>query len=186
MNNVTNLMVLFVALTASLFVSGASLAQDTSREQELLAFLADPNHEDWKQSEDEIIKIWSQSGSIALDLLLDRGRDALDAEDYQVAIEHFTAAIDHAPEFAEAWNMRATAFFLIEEYGLSIEDIGQTLALNPNQFGAMNGLGVILEELGDRKNALKAYEAAFEINPHRENVKEAIDRLDVEVNGRAI
>jgi len=77
-----------------------------------------------------------------MDLLLQRGQDALEEENYQAAIEHFTALTDHAPQFAEAWNMRATAFFLIDEYGLSIEDISRTLALNPKHFGALSGCGI--------------------------------------------
>lgn len=82
--------------------------------------------------------------------------------------------------------MRATAFFLIDEYGLSIEDIGRALALNPKHFGALSGLGVMLEEIGDTKNALLAYREAYEINPHRENLTEAISRLEKEVDGTPI
>jgi len=128
----------------------------------------------------------SRSGSVAMDLLLQRGQDALEEENYQAAIEHFTALTDHAPQFAEAWNMRATAFFLIDEYGLSIEDISRTLALNPKHFGALSGLGVILEQIGDNENALLAYRAAYEINPHRENLTEAISRLENDVDGTPI
>ena len=54
---------------------------------------------------------WSKSGSAAMDLLLHRGRTAMSAGDNEAAIDHFSALIDHAPEFAEACNARATAFF---------------------------------------------------------------------------
>jgi len=82
--------------------------------------------------------------------------------------------------------MRATAFFLIDELGLAVEDISRTLALNPNHFGALNGLGVVLEQMGDDKNALLAYRAAYEINPHRENLIEAIERLEDRVDGSPV
>ena len=66
----------------------------------------------------------------------------------KLAIEHFTALVDHAPEFAEGYNARATAYFQNGQYGPSLEDIRQTLMLNPRHFGAMSGLALILEELG--------------------------------------
>jgi len=161
-------------------------AQDTDDLDRLLSQLADPETEDWERVEERIIDTWSRSGSTAMDLLLIRGQDAMEEDDYQSAIEHFTALTDHAPDFAEGWNMRATAFFLIDEYGLSVEDIGRTLALNPKHFGALSGLGVILEELGDTKNALLAYRSAYEVNPHRENLIEAIARLENDVDGTPI
>lgn len=152
--------------------------------ENLLQELADPDNEQWEKSEDAIVSEWSKSGSIAMDLLLERGKDALNEENYRLALEHFTAATDHAPQFAEAWNMRATTFFLMDEYGLAIEDISRTLALNPRHFGALHGLGIILEQLGDLKNALVAYRAAFAINPHRENLGEAVQRLSEIVDGK--
>ncbi len=175
-----------LALLGVIFGGLQVSAQTLSAEEGWLGQLADPETADWERVEEQLLDAWSRSGSTAMDLLLERGRDALDAEDYTAAIEHFTALTDHAPQFAEAWNMRATAFFLIDEYGLSIEDIGRTLALNPNHFGALSGLGVILEELGEDEHALVAYRTAFEINPHRENLSEAIERLAARVDGRPI
>jgi len=186
MKQLTNAIAILCLLIGFSFPYFSANAQETDRIETLLKELADPNAEDFERLEDQIIDIWSRSGSISIDLLLQRGRDALDADDYKAAIEHFTALTDHAPDFAEGWNMRATAFYLIEEFGLAIEDIGRTLALNPKHFGALNGLGVLLEQIEDRTNALLAYRAAYEINPHRDNVIEAIERLEVEVDGRSI
>lgn len=186
MKKLTNVIAASVLLLDLTFSLRPAYAQDAGQVEDLLSELSNPDTENWERIEEQVIDIWSRSGSVGMDLLLQRGRDALDRDDYEAAIEHFTALTDHAPEFAEGWNMRATAFFLIEEFGLSIEDIGRTLALNPRHFGALNGLGVILEQLGDKKNALLAYRAAYEINPHRENLIEAIERLETEVDGRTI
>lgn len=186
MKQLTNAIAILCLLMGFSISKSAALAQETERVETLLKKLAEPDVEDYQRLENQIIDIWSRSGSISIDLLLQRGRDALDEDDYHAAIEHFTALTDHAPDFAEGWNMRATAFFLIEEFGLAIEDIGRTLALNPQHFGALNGLGVILEQIEDRDNALLAYRAAYEINPHRESVFEAIERLEVKVDGRSI
>lgn len=138
------------------------------------------------QIEQRIWEEWSQSGSEAMDFLLERGRSALEAGDTTLAIEHFTALIDHAPEFAEGYNARATAFFQAGKYGPSLADIRQVLRLNPRHFGALQGLALILEELGEEEGALMAYRAVEEIYPAREGVSEAIGRLERRVDGQDI
>jgi tetratricopeptide (TPR) repeat protein len=154
-----------------------------SRLDGLLAELASPETEDWRRVEAEILRVWSQSGSEAMDLLLRRGRDAIEAEDYVVAVEHLTALTDHAPDFAEGWNARATAFFMMGEYTLSMADIEQVLRLNPRHFGALAGLAVMFEELGDTRLALQAHQAAQVLNPHRPEVERAIERLERSLGG---
>ena len=138
------------------------------------------------QIENRIQEIWSQSGSPSMDLLLDRGREALTEGDTTLAIQHFTALIDHAPEFAEGYNGRATAYFQAGRYGLSLEDIRQTLTLNPRHFGAMSGLALILEELERPDEALSAWREVQKINPSREGIKEAITRLERRVEGEKL
>jgi tetratricopeptide (TPR) repeat protein len=120
---------------------------------------------------------WAKSGSPAMDLLLQRGQEAMAMGDFATAIGHFTAIIDHAPDFAEAWNARATAYFNIGDLGPSIADIQHVLALNPRHFGALAGLGMIFEDLGEPEKALEVYQAALAINPHMATVKDAIKRL---------
>ncbi len=134
--------------------------------------------------EREIWNEWSKSGSPAMDLLLQRGRDALGAGDVQAAIGHLTALTDHAPDFAEGWNARATAYYQAGEYGPSIADIGKTLTLNPRHFGALSGLGMIFEEIGEPEKALEVYRAALAIHPHMEGVLASVDRLEKDVSGQ--
>ena len=97
-----------------------------------------------------------------------------------------TALTDHAPEFAEGWNARATAFYLMNQYGLSVADIQRTPVLNPRHFGAMSGLGAILEQTGRLKDALTVYTRALEIHPHQPGVIEAVERLNAEVGGTTL
>ncbi len=99
---------------------------------------------------------------------------------------HFSIVIDHAPDFAEAWNKRATVFYMMGEYGLSLSDIRQTLLLNPRHFGAMAGLAAILEEIDRPKDALEIYQRAFKVHPHQVGIKDAIERLKAKVKGTAI
>lgn len=170
------------AILISGWLAVPATAQDANLDA-LFEQLVDPSNPDWERVEDEIWAAWSRSGSDAMDLLLERGRDALAAGNVDAAIEHFTALIDHAPDFAEGWNARATAYFNAGLYGPSLADIERTLALNPRHFGALAGLGLILEELGLKKEALEAYQRTKAIHPHRPDVLEAIERLEKELQG---
>jgi len=133
--------------------------------------------------EKEIWSEWSKSGSAAMDLLLERGRKAMAAGDMAAAIEHLSALTDHAPEFAEGWNARATAYFAVGLLGPSIDDIQRTLALNPRHFGAISGLASIFERIGDPEQALKAYRQVQAIHPNQQQLKETIQRLQIQVGG---
>jgi tetratricopeptide (TPR) repeat protein len=160
-----------------------SAAAQAAQLDVLFAQLARPDITAWEPIEEEIWALWAQSGSAAMDLLLQRGHKAMEAGDVELAIAHFTALTDHAPDFAEGWNARATAFFGAGLYGPALADIRRTLALNPRHFAALSGLGLILEETGDEATALAAYRAALSIHPHRPNLIEAVRRLERKVSG---
>ncbi|MGO4907021.1 tetratricopeptide repeat protein [Pseudorhodobacter sp. W20_MBD10_FR17] len=134
--------------------------------------------------ERQIWREWSKSGSASMDLLLQRGREALDNGDSAAAIEHLTALVDHAPDFAEGWNTRATAYFQAGLYGPSVADIQHVLALNPRHFGAMTGFARMLEDTNQPDRALVLYRAAIAIHPNLDGVKEAIDRLEAKSAGQ--
>jgi tetratricopeptide (TPR) repeat protein len=170
-----------LALAASLLAPWAHAqpaADEAARLDRLFAQLAEPGRDDWKKIEAEIQRIWSHSGSPAMDLLLRRGNEAIEAGHHEVAIEHLTALTDHAPDFAEGWNARATAFYLEGEYTLSIADIERVLSLNPRHFGAMMGLATMLEAMGDDETALAALRTAHALNPNRDTLNRAIERLE--------
>lgn len=164
---------------------GAAQAQ-TEKLDGLFAELPTAAPAEVKRIEREIWAEWSKSGSAAMDLLLERGRAAMQAGDLDAAIEHLTALTDHAPDFAEGWNARATAYFQAGQYGPSIDDIGRTLTLNPRHFGALSGLGMIFEQLGEEENALEAYKAALAIHPQLEGVRESVERLESEAAGQQL
>jgi Tfp pilus assembly protein PilF len=167
---------------AATFPWGGAMAQDPALDP-LFEALRQADPAGAQQIEGRIWQEWSKSGSAAMDLLLERGREAIEAGEVEVAVEHFSALVDHAPDFAEAYNGRATAYFQEGEYGLALEDIRQALALNPRHFGAMSGLAMILEEIGEEKGALEAWRAVEALNPSRQGVREAIERLQRRVEG---
>ena len=121
-----------------------------------------------------------------MDLLLERGRKAMAAQDYDAAIGFFSALVDHAPDFAEGWNARATAYFDKGMYGPALNDISHALALNPRHFGAMSGLAMILEDTGHPADALRLWQKVAELTPHAKDVQDAIDRLEHELGGQAL
>ncbi len=173
-----------VAAFVLLFVLGLPAVAQTAKLDALFEQLLTATVEESQTIEQEIWIEWSKSGSPAMDLLLERGRNAMAQGATNVAIDHFTALIDHAPEFAEGWNARATAYYQAGDFGPSVADIGQVLTLNPRHFGALSGLGTIFEELERPTQALEVYRAALAIHPHQAGVLEAVERLQSETAGQ--
>lgn len=153
---------------------------------EQLASLAEDEADRRRRLSNEIGILWSQSGSDSMDLLLIRGRQAIEKGDLPKAVDHLTALTDHAPNFPEGWNARATAFFLLEEWGLALADIERALELEPRHFGALTGLAVILEKIDRPEDALQVWRRALAVHPHLERAVEAVERLAVSVEGREI
>jgi tetratricopeptide (TPR) repeat protein len=158
-------------------------AQDSADLDSLLLDLRNPEAENWQRIERQIFRAWSRSGSPSADLLLQRGRDAMARGDSKAAIEHFTAAIDHAPDFAEAWHARATAWFMTKQYGPALSDLAETVARNPDHFAALIGIARILEEMERYDDARRTLYAVQAIHPHRRDVSDALQRLDRRLNG---
>lgn len=163
-----------------------AVAQDRTRADALLDRLAEPDLRNWPVVEDEIYMLWSRSGSASADYLLSRGQAAMAAGDFDAAYDHLTALTDHAPDFAEGWNARATLFFQTNRYGPSIADIQRVLALEPRHFGALTGLGYMLEEMDRPQDALTAFKAARAIHPHREEINDAIERVERALGGQTL
>ncbi len=149
----------------------------------LFAELAQPEGEAWARAETDIMRIWSRSGSAAMDLLYKRGEAALDAGDSVTAIGHLTALTDHAPDFAAGWYLRAVAFYSDGDFGPALADLQRTLALEPRHFAALTQLGTMLEELGDRPRALEAFRLSLKIHPHQQDAADAVTRLEQETQG---
>lgn len=166
---------------------GLSAQESDSRDQAaLLAELADADADAAARIERQLQTLWDQSGSAAMDLLLKRGRDALETDDTATAIEHLTALTDHAPGFAEGWHTRASAYFEAGLIGPALADLERALALNPSNYNAIYGLGTVFEYLGDTDSAWEAYSRARAIHPHHEDVAEALERLRPQVKGKAL
>jgi len=127
---------------------------------------------------------WARSGSDTADLLMTRAQDALKARELPLAIELLDRVITLEPDWAEGWNQRANALFLAGDPIRSLLDIAETLKREPRHYGAMMGLGTILRQQGDDKRAMVAYRRALEVYPQLDAVKDAVESLKLEVDGR--
>jgi tetratricopeptide (TPR) repeat protein len=161
---------------------------DRTRNLEFLleALKVAPDETSAKAIEERVWALWQASGSDTVDLLMTRVKQASEAGNYDLAIRLLDAIIEIRPEFVEAWNRRATIFFLKKDYSNSLSDIQHVLAHEPRHFGALAGLGTILEEVGDDKHALEAYRKALAVHPYLKGVAEHVKSLTDKVEGRDI
>lgn len=127
---------------------------------------------------------WARSGSDTADLLMTRAQAAMRDKQLELAIELLDRVVTLQPDWAEGWNQRANALFIFGDPIRSMLDIGEALKREPRHFGAMMGLGTILRQQGDDKRAMVAYRRALAIYPQMEAIKNAVEALTAEVDGR--
>jgi tetratricopeptide (TPR) repeat protein len=145
-----------------------------------------PDADSAKHIENRIWSLWIASGSDTANLLMGRVKEAVDHKDVSLAIKLLDALIELRPEYVEAWNRRATLYYMQKDYVRAMADIRQVLAREPRHFGAISGLGMILQEFGDEKHALDAFRRAVAIHPHLAKIPEIIKTLSEKVEGRDI
>ena len=126
----------------------------------------------------------ARSGSDTADLLMQRSVAALEADDAPLAVELLDRVTQLKPDWAEAWNRRAIAFFKLDDPGRAILDLQEALVREPRAFDAWTALGHLEMASGDKVLALAAYRHALAIHPFLTEVKQAVERLAPEVEGR--
>jgi tetratricopeptide (TPR) repeat protein len=161
---------------------------DRSRNLDFLfgALKAAPDAASAKQVENRIWALWTASGSDTANLLMTRTKAAIDGKDLELALQLLDAVIKIRPDYVEAWNRRATIRYMRKEYGDALLDIRQVLTREPRHFGALSGLGMILQEFGDDKRALDAFRRALAIHPHLQKIPDMVKSLTEKVEGRDI
>jgi tetratricopeptide (TPR) repeat protein len=145
-----------------------------------------PDADSAKHIEGRIWALWLASGSDTANLLMTRVKTAMDAKDLDLAIKLLDSIVAIKPDYVEAWNRRATIYFMRKDYLRSMQDIRQVLAREPRHFGALSGLGMILQEFGDEKRALDAFRRAVAVHPHLQKIPDLIKTLTEKVEGRDI
>ena len=133
-----------------------------------------------------IDRLLLESGSGTGDLLMGRAIAALGTHDLPVSRALLDKIVVLRPEWAEAWNKRATVRFLMNDEQGSMADIARVLALEPRHVGALSGMAMILERGGFRDEALRAYKRTLEIAPHLESVRASVERLTAAARGQSL
>lgn len=139
----------------------------------------DPNQA--SRIEQTLVRTLAQSGSPTADLLLQRATEALNKGDQETALNTLNSLVKLAPNFAEAWNRRATLYFLMGNLEASLSDCQKVLTLEPRHFGALVGMGQIYVILNKRDDAKRALQRALAAHPHLAGAKtllEAVDKMD--------
>ena len=116
--------------------------------------------------EQKIWKIWTtHPNNERLTNMLAEGTDLVNNQKLNEAIVKFSDVIELDPNWAEAWNKRATVFYLIGEYQKSQNDIDKVLGLEKRHFGALAGQGLVNIKLQNYEKAIESYKRAKEIYP---------------------
>jgi tetratricopeptide (TPR) repeat protein len=150
------------------------------------ALKAAPDEASAKHVEARIWAQWMQTPSDTAALLMLRAKTAMDAQKTDVALKLLDAVVKLRPDYIEGWNRRATLYYLKSDYAHSLEDIQQVLIREPRHFGALAGLGMIMQDIGEERRALEAFRKALAVNPHLEKVPELVKTLTEKVEGRDI
>ena len=170
----------FLAIAA---FAGPSWAVNEARLDDLFTQLRGAERAEAIRLAREIEREWSTSQSPAMNLLLKRGSDAMEAGDLRAALNHFTALTDHAPDFAEGWHRRAQVFVAMEMYGPAVSDLERVLDARPRHYEAIATLGGILIQINKPELAKEAFDEVLAIHPHHPDVIEALEIIGPQVRG---
>jgi tetratricopeptide (TPR) repeat protein len=130
-------------------------------------------------TEQKIWEIWSThptDENLTLELL--KGSNLMQGDTISESIKIFSKLIESDPNWAEAWNKRATALYLIGDYEGSQKDIDKVLELEDRHFGALAGQGLVNIKLENYEKAIESYEKAQEIYPAMQSPKIMIEQIE--------
>jgi len=177
---------LVLALFAVATVPAGADQKDPRLDKLFTQLKAATTPEESQPIEAKIWEIWMESGDQNVDALMAIGNSALNDEDYGQAYRAFGRVVQLAPNFAEGWNKRATALYLLGRFDDSMKDIAKTLALEPRHFGALSGLGLCNTQLDKEKEALDAFEKALAINPNMPGIRQDAEDLKKSLAAKSI
>ena len=128
------------------------------------------NENEINQITEKIWDIWNETNDVKIDPDFYRGLESMRTNDFLMSIAFFTRVIKKKPNFAEAWNKRATVYFMIGDFDKSMLDINETLKLEPRHFGALDGMGLIFMHLQQYSEAIKIYDQMLNIFPNNKSI----------------
>lgn len=133
-----------------------------------------------------IERMWAASGSDTVQLLMDRAGKAIGDKNTALALKFLDSVVELAPDYAEGWNRRAYVHYTENAFERALGDIRRTLALDPNHFKALEGLGQIMKDVGRKPAAYKVFKQLQAVHPFASGVKQAVEELARELDGQGI
>ena len=152
-------------------------------EKEALEALKGDDRELAATAEAVLWRTWCSAGDFEADRIFRAGVDAMQQGKLAEAEELFSRVIEIKPDFAEGWNKRATVRYLRRNFRGSVGDCRETLARNPNHFGASSGQGLCHLSLNEFREAAICFRRALEIHPHLEAVRHNLALAEAEGGG---
>jgi tetratricopeptide (TPR) repeat protein len=143
----------------------------------LVQALRDPDSTVRSEAHDSLWAIWHRSGDPAIDSLLAQGIALMQSGRLPESVAVFSDVIARAPAFAEGWNKRATAYYLMGELDRSLADCEEVVKRNPVHFGALSGFGLIYLQKEDLPRAAEYFEKALAVDPTLDQVATVLERI---------
>jgi len=179
-----------MVLTVFLITGGAASShadQNDSRLDTLFGQLHQTdNYGEASEIVEQIWTVWTENDDPDAHFEIIKGVESMAHQNYEAALLIFDHVVKNHPEFAEAWNKRATVLYLMGRYDESLRDVHVTLELEPRHFGALSGKGLIFMVQGEYIEAIKAFEHALETNPHMPGIRMRIEKLHDVLDKNAI
>ena len=131
-----------------------------------------------RSTENQIWEIWFAHPNSDVERLMQIGVQRMNANRQTEALIIFSELVENFPDYAEAWNRRATLHYILGNYQESIDDIERVLSLEPRHFGALSGLGLVYLQLDQLRKAKEAFEDLIEVHPNSPNARENLRRVN--------
>ncbi len=156
----------FFSIMIFLFTTKVYADQNDPRLNNLFKQLNETkNQEEISDLIKNIWNIWYEVEDPKVIEYFEKGIQAMRIRNYPLAIRFFNNLIEEDPNFAEAWNKRATVYFMMGDFDKSMKDIIKTLELEPRHFGALDGMGLIFIHQEQYEQAIEVYDKMLEIFP---------------------
>jgi len=131
-----------------------------------------------RATENRIWSIWLEHPDADVERLMVLGTKSMNYQRYTEALRAFSQVIENYPNYAEAWNKRATLYYLVGNLDASLSDVEHTLALEPRHFGALSGMGLLYIQREELFKAKQAFEDLIRIHPHSPNAQENLEMIN--------
>ena len=131
-----------------------------------------------RSTENQIWKIWFAHPNSDVERLMQIGVQRMNNNRQSEAMIIFNQLVENFPNYAEAWNRRATLHYIVGNFQESIDDIERVLSLEPRHFGALSGLGLVYLQLDELSKAKQAFEDLIKVHPNSPYARENLRRVN--------